>query len=397
MRKQRWLGASAALVSLMIVLAACQAGTSPSPSAGASTAASVAASAAASTSAGLKIGLVTDVGTLDDHNFNQYSWEGAKAGASQIGAPTPQSIVTTQSADYAKNIDSFVSQSYDIIVTVGFALGGDTAAAAKKNPNIKFIGVDQGICVDANGNNDPNFACKGDAATLLPNYQGLVFKEQQPGYLAGIVAASISKTGHIAAIGGTAVVPAVPNYMIGYYNGARSVNPNIKVSLSYVSAAPDAKAFNDPAGGKAFADQLLAQNTDIDVLFQVAGKTGNGVLQSACSHNIHGIGVDVDQFLSTPDTAKCTVVSAEKKLTNAVSDAITRVYLHKDKGGTLPLDITTDSVGLSPFHDSQSMITAAIQAKIDAAVAGLQAGSIQACKLDTLTGACANTAGQPPK
>ena len=91
------------------------------------------------------------------------------------------------------------------------------------------------------------------------------------------------------------------------------------------------------------------------------------------------VGVDVDQFLSTPDTAKCTVVSAEKNLTKAVSDAIQRVNAKTDKGGTISLDITTDSVGLSPFHDSASMITPAIQAKIDAAIKGLKDGSIKAC------------------
>src|SRR5439155_1135866 len=115
-------------------------------------------------------------------------------------------------------------------------------------------------------------------------------------------------------------------------------------------------------GGQQAADGLLNANPDIDVLFQVAGKTGNGVLQSACEHNIHAIGVDVDQFVSTPDTAKCTVVSAEKKLKKAVSDAIQRVKDKKDKGGTITLDITTDSVGLSPFHDSASMITPDIHA-----------------------------------
>jgi Uncharacterized ABC-type transport system, periplasmic component/surface lipoprotein len=379
MRKQRYAFGAVLTSIIVLVLAACQGGSGSSPSVG-----------------GLKIGLVTDVGTLDDHNFNQYSWEGAKAGAQAVGAPAPQSVVTTQSADYAKNIQSFVGEKYDIIVTVGFAIGNDTAKAAKKNPTIKFIGVDQGTCVDENGDPDPNFACKGDASKLLPNYQGLIFKEYQPGYLAGIVAASLSKSSHIAAIGGTAVVPAVPNYMIGYYNGAKSVNPNIKVDLSYVSAAPDTKAFNDPAGGKAFADQLLSQNADIDFLFQVAGKTGNGVLQSACGHSIYGIGVDVDQFVSTPDTAKCTLVSAEKKLTTAVSDAIQRIKDAKDKGGTVSLDITTDSVGLSPFHDFQNLITADIQKKIDDAIAGLKDGSIQACKLDTASGACANTNGQPP-
>lgn len=395
MRKQRYaFGATIAVFA--IVLAACSNNNNAGASSAASAGASTAASAAASVGSSLKIGLVTDVGTLDDHNFNQYSWEGAKAGAAAIGAPAPQSVVTTQSADYAKNIASFVDQHYDVIVTVGFAIGNDTAAAAKKNPNIKFIGVDQGICVDEKGDPDTTFTCKGDPAKLLPNYQGLVFREQQPGYLAGIVAASISKSGHIAAIGGTATVPAVPNYMIGYLNGAKSVNPNVKVELKYISGAPDTKAFNDPAGGKAAADQMLAQNPDIDVMFQVAGKTGNGVLQSACDHNIHAIGVDVDQFVSTPDTAKCTVVSAEKKLTKAVSDAIQRIAAKSDKGGTITLDITTDSVGLSSFHDSASMITADIQAKIDAAVAGLKDGSIQACKADAVTGYCTNKDGQPP-
>jgi len=384
MRKHRYaLGATLASLAI-VLLAACQ-GNNGGGSGNAS----------GGPTSNLKIGVVTDVGTLDDHNFNQFSWEGAKAGAQAIGAAAPKAVVTTQSADYAKNINSFVSQNYNIIVTVGFALGSDTTKAAKANPNIKFIGVDQGICVDAQGNPDSTFACKGDPAKLLPNYQGLVFKEQQPGYLAGVVAASISKSQHIAAIGGTATVPAVPNYMIGYYNGAKSVNPSIKVELKYVSAAPDAKAFNDPAGGKAAADQLLSQNPDIDVLFQVAGKTGNGVLQSACDHNIHAIGVDVDQFLSTPDTAKCTVVSAEKKLTKAVSDAIQRVNAKTDKGGTIPLDITTDSVGLSPFHDSQSMITPDIQAKIDTAIKGLKDGSIKAC-VETPFGACDNKNGQPP-
>ncbi len=364
MRKQRFT-LVASLMAAALVLGACQ-GNKPGASGGKTSA--------------LKIGLVTDVGTLDDKNFNQFSWEGAKSGAAAIGAPAPKSVVTTASADYAKNIKSFVDQKFDVIVTVGFALGNDTTKAAKANPSIKFIGVDQGICVDESGAPDSNFGCKGDAAKLLPNYQGLVFKEFQPGYLAGIVAASISKSGHIAAIGGTKVVPAVANYMAGYANGALSVKPDIKVDLKFVSEAPDAKAFNDPAGGKAFAEQLLGQSSDIDVLFQVAGKTGNGVLQAACGAGINAIGVDVDQHLSTPESDKCIVTSAEKNLQKAVSDAIGRVSDKTDKGGTVTLDITTDSVGLAPFYDHQNLITADIQAKIDAAIKGLKDGSIDPCK-----------------
>ena len=342
----------------------------------------------------LKIGLVTDVGKLNDQNFNQYSWEGAQDGATKIGAPAPKSAQSTVSADIAKNIQAFVDQKFDVIVTIGFAASSDTIKQAKANPTIKFIGVDQSPCVTETGDNDPNFGCKGDPAKLLPNFQGLSFKEQQPGYLAGIVAASISKSHHIAAIGGTASVPAVPNYMIGYRNGALSVDPTVKVELQYVSPAADAKAFADPAGGKAFAQQLLSSFKDVDVMFQVAGSTGNGVLQAACDAKIHAIGVDVDQFVSTPATSSCTVVSAEKKLKNAVSSAIQQIAAGTAKGGALRLDITTDSVGLSPFHDSQSLITADIQAKIDKAVADMKAGTLKACEEDAF-GYCKNTKGQP--
>jgi len=367
------------IVVLAFIIAACGGGSSPAPSGGASA---------------LKIGLVTDVGKLNDQNFNQYSWEGAQAGATAIGAPAPKGVQSQASADIKNNIQSLVDQKFDIIVTVGFAAGGDTAAAAKANPNIKFIGVDQGICVDEQGNPDTTFACKGDASKLLPNYQGLTFKEGQVGYLAGVVAAEIAKKGHIAAIGGTASVPAVPNYMVGYYNGAKATNPDIKIELQYISPAPDAKAFADPSGGKAFAQQLLSTFPDVDVLFQVAGSTGNGVLQAACDAKIWGIGVDVDQYVSTPATKGCTFVSAEKKLTKAVSDAIQRIAAKTDKGGTIGLDITSESVGLSSFHDFASQVTADAQAKIDAAVKGLKDGSIKAC-VENVAGGCDNKNGQP--
>jgi basic membrane protein A len=384
---------------LAILVAACGGGATPSPSASTVPPASVPASTepsgeasppASAASSDLKIGLVTDVGTLDDKNFNQYSWEGAQDGATAIGAPAPKSAVSQVSADIAKNIQAFVDEKYDVIVTVGFAAGGDTIKAAKANPTIKFIGVDQGVCITPDAEPDGAFKCEGDPSALLPNLQGINWKEQQPGYLAGIVAASLSKTGHIAAIGGTKAVPAVPNYIIGYRNGAMSINPAIKVEISYVSAAPDKAAFGDPPGGQAFATQVLTQFPDVDVMFQVAGATGNGVLQAACDKGIMAIGVDVDQFVSAPATAKCTVVSAEKKLKKNVSDAVQRIAAGTDKGGKLVLDLTTEDVGLSSFHDFESQITADIKAKIDAAITALKDGSLKACE-ETPFGACDTT------
>jgi basic membrane protein A and related proteins len=363
-----------------IVLAACGGGT--------------ATTAPASAGSALKIGLVTDVGKLNDQNFNQYSWEGAQAGAAKIGAPAPKSAQSAVSDDIKKNIQSFVDQKFDVIVTIGFAATTDTYNAAKANPNIKFIGVDQAPCVTEAGEIDPDFGCKGDFTKFAPNFKGIQWKEQQPGYLAGLVASGISKSGHVAAIGGTASVPAVPNYMIGFYNGAKAGNPDAKVELQYISPAPDAKAFADPAGGKAFAQQLLSTNPDVDVLFQVAGSTGNGVLQAACDAKIYGIGVDVDQYVSTPATKDCTVVSAEKKLTKNVSDAIQSIADGTFKAGAGKLDISTDDVGLSSFHDSASLITPELQAKIDKAIADMKAGTLKACT-ETPFGSCDNDKGQP--
>ena len=223
-------------------------------------------------------------------------------------------IVTQNVSDYKQNIQTFIDQGFNTIVTVGFLIGSDTAAAAKANPNVKFIGVDQGICVDETGASDPTFACKGDAAKLLPNYQGIVFAEEQPGYLAGILAASISKSGVIGSVAGTKV-PAVVAYIAGYEAGAKSVNPDIKLLTQEVNPDPS-KGFNDPATGKAIAQQFIAQGAD--VLFQVAGLTGQGVLEAACDANVYGIGVDVDQAQTLPNLSKCIVTSAEKKLKDTV-------------------------------------------------------------------------------
>jgi len=325
------------------------------------------------------VGVVTDVGTLDDRNFNQYSWEGALAGAEAIGGEA-KSIVTTGSADYAKNIQTFVDQDAKVIVTVGFALGADTAAAAVANPDIFFIGVDQGICIDEAGVSDPTFACAGDPAVLTPNYQGIVFAEGQPGYLAGIVAAKVSKSQHIAVIGGAGFIPAVANYANGYAAGAKSVNPDIKVEIQYVSEDLG-KAFNDPAGGKAFAEQLMQLYPDIDVVFQAAGKTGNGVLQAVCeakaeNPDVWGIGVDVDQFLSTPESAPCILTSAEKKLSSSVSAAVQAAAGGTSIGGNSLYNAANDGIGLSPYHDHEAAITPETQAAVDAAFAAFVDGSL---------------------
>ena len=326
-----------------------------------------------------KIGLVTDVGQLEDKSFNEAAWLGLQDAAKELGA-TADNIVTKDPKDYQVNMKTFADKGFGIIVTSGFALGNDTTIAAKKYPNVQFIGTDQFICVTEAGAPDTATppTCKGDPGKLLPNYQGLLYNEAQAGYLAGIVAASISKTGVIGTVGGINTIPPVVSYIQGYKNGAASVNPSIQVLAEY-SSTDITKAFNDPAKGKAIAQQMIGQKAD--VLFQVAGLTGQGVLEAACDANLYGIGVDVDQYESLPQLGKCLVTSAEKKLRISVKAAVLRAFNKTSKGGNIFNNAASDpiGIGLAPYHDLASVITPETQAKVDAALAAMKAGTLDPC------------------
>ena len=386
----------ALLAVLMLILAACNGGgESPAASVGAESMAPTESEAAESTApeeseapTGLAacgdedsgdewlIGGVTDVGQLEDKSFNEGGWCGTIAGATSVGG-TADVIVTEDPADYAQNLQTFIDQGYQIIVTYGFALGNGTAIAAKENPDVWFIGLDQPVCVDENGDPDPTFTCAGDAAALLPNYQGLIFSEAQAGYLAGIVAGTLTETNVIGTIGGIESIPAVKLYIGGYHNGALSVNPDVEVLISYVSE-DITTAFNDPTTGASLAEQMIGQ--DADVLFQVAGLSGQGALEASCDADIYGIGVDVDQALALPSET-CIVTSAEKKLVDAIDEAIQRIADGTAVGGSVVLDAASDppKVGASAFHNHPDLLTDELQTLLDDATAAMAAGDLDPC------------------
>ncbi|MGB9522007.1 MAG: BMP family ABC transporter substrate-binding protein, partial [Anaerolineales bacterium] len=160
------------------------------------------------------VGLVTDVGKIDDKSFNQSTWEGVKQAEKELGAKV-QYIETTDSKDYDKNIATFADAKYDVIVTVGFALGEATIAAAKKYPDIKFIGVDQ------------------FQSETIPNLAGLIFPEDQSGFLVGALAAMMTKTKKIGAVLGTDAVPPVWRFGEGYRAGAAYIDPTVEVTVVY--------------------------------------------------------------------------------------------------------------------------------------------------------------------
>jgi len=332
----------------------------------------------APTGSNLKIGVALDVGGPDDKNFNQYSWEGAKQAAQDLGA-TVQNVVPKDASDYDKNIQNFIDQGYNVVVGVGYNLGTSIVKAAKANPNVWFIIVDVAPCVDETGAPDSTFTCKGDAAKLLPKLIGIQFQEDQVGYLAGIVAATASKKGVIGQLGGVNSNPAVVKYLQGYILGAQSVNPNIKVETAFFSTGDPVKAYNDPTWGKTFSTQFIPQK-GVDVVFQVAGATGNGTLDAACDAGIWGIGVDVDQYLSYPNASKCIIFSAEKKLSKAVSDSIKAINAGTATGGIRLFKAANDGVGPSPLYNADKAgLPADLQGKLDTAFAAMKAGTLKTC------------------
>jgi basic membrane protein A len=299
---------------------------------------------------GPKIGVVTDIGQLEDKSFNEFSWKGVQDGAAAIGAPTPKVIVTKDVADYKQNIQTLVDGKFDVILTIGFLIGSETLKAAKANPSIQFFGIDQFVA-------DPAPA----------NYQGLLFNEAQAGYLAGIVAGTITKSGKIGAVGGRSDVPPVVNYIKGYGNGAKSVNSGVKVTVNYT------EDFNAPDKGQASAQTMIGQG--VDVIFQVAGLTGAGALRAACTAKIWGIGVDVDQYQSLPDAKQCIVTSAEKHLQVAAREAIKRFKASGKQGGNFFNDAKNDGIGVSPIRNL-TPIPAGLEDKLKAAIAAMKAGTL---------------------
>jgi basic membrane protein A len=379
----------ALFAGLSIFVAACSNGgasTSPAASTAGSAAPSAAGSAEASTPAStapksdLKIGVVTDVGTVNDKNFNEFTYVGAQQGAAAIGADPPPVVVPTSDADYAPLIQAFVDQNFDVIVATGFNLVPATAAAAKANPDIWFIGVDHAPCINATGDVDPTFAdCSGDLAKLLPKYIAINYAEDQAGYLAGIVAGLATKSNVIGTVGGVSLCGPCIRYMQGYEMGAKSVNPAVVVKSQFVSASDFKVGFADQAAGKTFGDQFIKQNAGLDVLFQVAGLTGNGLLDAACAAKIGAIGVDVDQHESYPASDPCILTSAEKHLSVSVSDSIVGISDGTAKGGLTFFNATNDGIGVSSFYDAASKLPADTQSKVDAAIEAMKAGTLKTC------------------
>jgi basic membrane protein A len=336
---------------------------------GSSTAPSSSAGSPASGGAsGFKACMVSDSGGFDDKSFNQTSYKGLTDAKTQLGIQTGQ-VESKDAADFAKNIQSMVDAKCNIIVTVGFLLGDDTLAAAKKNTSIKFAIVD---------NNSPDYA-------KVTNLKPLVFNTAQSSFMAGYLAAGMTKTKKVGTFGG-AKIPTVTIFMdgfaqgVGYYN--KQKNANVQV-LGWDAAkqdgqfVPGANPFEDQKGGQRTAQGLISQGADI--IFPVAGPSGLGGLQAAkaSSGQVNAIWVDTDGCVSAEPYCPQIITSVYKAMDVAVLDAIKSA-----KDGTFSNDpyvgtLENQGTGLAPFHNFDSKVPADLKAEVDKVKADILSGAIK--------------------
>jgi basic membrane protein A len=310
------------------------------------------------------VGLVTDVGKVDDKSFNQSAWEGVQKSKTDGNADWVQYIETTDSKDYGKNISTFGDAGYKVIVTVGFNLTDPTYAAAQQYPKTLFIGVDQFLSKDANHPTWP-----------LANLVGLVYNEDQSGFLVGALAAMMSKSHDIGGVFGTDAVPPVWRYGEGYRAGAayEDTKNGTKTTVTnvYHSDVGFDKTFTDPTWGADTANSMIDKGAD--VIFGGGGKTGNGAVDAAAQRKVLAIGVDTDQFFTLPEADAYLLTSAMKPIPGPLADLIKLA-----KAGQFPTaGLYTGTSGYAPYHDVASQIPANVDTEMQALLKGLTDGSIK--------------------
>jgi basic membrane protein A len=255
----------------------------------------------------IKVGLVTDIGGLNDRSFNALANKGLKDAQAQLGIEG-RVLISKSNADYTPNLTTLAQQKYDLIISVGFLMAEATEKVAGKFPNVKFAIVD------------------GSAAGMKSkpkNVEGLLFAEQEAGYLVGYLSGLYAKDNNVTTVGsvGGQKIPPVDHYIAGFQAGAKKVNPSIKTLNAY------SQDFVDQAKCKEIALDQISKGSKVE--FQVAGQCGLGVLDAAKEKSVQGIGVDADQGYIGPQV----FTSALKKVDVAVFNAIKGVQDDKYTGG----------------------------------------------------------------
>ncbi len=267
----------------------------------------------------LKIGLVTDVGGVNDGSFNQTAWEGMERAAEELGVSVNY-LESSTDADYAPNLETFADADYDLIISIGYMLADATRTAAEQNPDIKFAIVD-------------------DATIDLPNVTCLMFRAEQASYLAGYVAGKTTKTNNVGYVAGMAN-ETMNQFGYGYCAGVLDANPDAVIQQF------NANSFADAATGKTMANTAITNGAD--VIFHAAAATGLGVIEACHEAGVYAIGVDSDQSSISPDTV---LTSAMKRVDNAVYDTIESLVNGTLESSVHTYDLNAGGVDIAPSQD----------------------------------------------
>lgn len=290
-----------------------------------------------------KIGMVTDVGGINDQSFNQGAWEGLQALAAADASFDVKYLESKTDADYQANINTFLDEGTDLIICVGYMLAEATRDAAMANPEQKFAIVDDATNADLD-----NVAC-------------LMFAQEQASYLVGLVAGYMTESKTVGYVQGM-VSDTMNLFGIGYIEGVLAACPDATV-LQY-----NANNFGDVTGGSTAAKDMITKGAD--VIYHAAGGTGMGVISACDEEGIWAIGVDSDQSVLAPDHV---VTSAMKRVDNACQDICKSVKDGAFAGGVHTYDLSNGGVDLAPTRDH---IPADVLAKVEDAKAAILAGTI---------------------
>lgn len=290
-----------------------------------------------------KLGIILNAnGSIHDGTFNETSYKGALAVSQKFGLDFAYKE-TVEDKDYVPTIDKMVSDGRNIIVTVGFQMQDVTLAAAAKYPKVYFAGVDQA------SDSSPS------------NFIGIVFKEDQGGFLAGALAGMMTKTNVVGIIGGVNI-PPIGRFVNGFINGVHYVNKDALALFVYTSD------FSNVEEGRTNADKMIAQKAD--VIFGAGGLTGSSGIVRAAAQKVYVIGVDQDEYITTFTTnrqdAQYILTSAVKRADNGVYSVVADILnnqVAQDKGkkrGAKECGIT-----FAPFHDADKAIPDAVKTRLD--------------------------------
>jgi basic membrane protein A len=277
-----------------------------------------------------RVGLVTDVGGLNDKSFNHLAYLGLQQAECQLGV-TGEVVQSTEQSQYVPNLTSFAQKGDNLVIAVGFLMANAVYTVATEYPKIHFAAIDTAPA-DAKGN-----------TVNMPNVANLFFHEQESGYTVGYMAALMEKgkvgaatSGTIGWMGGLSI-PSVNRYIAGYIAGAKAADPSIKILGGY------SQSFTDQTTAKAIGLNQISRGATI--LFQVAGGSGLGYLQAAVEQKVYGIGVDADQNYVAPSTI---ITSAIKKVNVAVFQTIQGLLNGTFKAGDNEFTLQNQATGFSP-------------------------------------------------